>query len=124
MTVCRLGERKGQVTKQELIDAVGQHYPQLARHTAEMMVNTVFTCMTDALAKGERIEIRGFGSFFLVPRAARAGRNPRTGADVVVPAKNALRFRVGKELGARVNGQAEADGNDEAAAASSLVRAN
>jgi integration host factor subunit beta len=95
------------VTKQELIDAVGQHYPQLAGHIAEMVVNALFTGMTDALAKGERIEIRGFGSFFLTTRAARAGRNPRTGAAIAVTAKKVPRFRAGKTLRARIDGQPE-----------------
>ncbi len=69
------------------------------------MVNAVFDSMTDALAKGERIEIRGFGSFIVKQRAAREGRNPRTGAVVSVAAKKVPLFKVGKELRLRVDGQ-------------------
>jgi integration host factor subunit beta len=61
--------------------------------------------MTDALAKGERIEIRGFGSFIVKQRSAREGRNPRTGEIVSVAAKKVPLFKVGKELRLRVDGQ-------------------
>ena len=71
----------------------------------EVMVNAVFDSMTDALAKGERIEIRGFGSFMVKQRTAREGRNPRTGEIVSVAAKRVPLFKVGKELRLRVDGQ-------------------
>ncbi len=69
------------------------------------MVNAVFDSMTDALAKGERIEIRGFGSFIIKHRPAREGRNPRTGTVVSVAAKRVPLFKVGKELRSRVDSQ-------------------
>jgi nucleoid DNA-binding protein len=69
------------------------------------MVNVVFDSMTEALAKGERIEIRGFGSFLVKQRLAGNGRNPRTGAMVAVAAKRIPQFKVGKELRFRVDGQ-------------------
>jgi integration host factor beta subunit len=93
------------VTKRDLIEEVAQQYPRFSRREAEVMVNAVFDSMTDALAKGERIEIRGFGSFMVKQRAAREGRNPRTGAIVSVAAKRVPLFKVGKELRLRVDGQ-------------------
>lgn len=93
------------VTKRDLIEEIAQHYPRFSRRDAEVMVNAVFDSMTDALAKGERIEIRGFGSFIVKQRAAREGRNPRTGSLVSVSAKKVPLFKVGKELRLRVDGQ-------------------
>lgn len=93
------------MTKRDLIEEVARQYPRFSRRDAEVMVNAVFDSMTDALAKGERIEIRGFGSFIVKQRAAREGRNPRTGAVVSVAAKKVPLFKVGKELRLRVDGQ-------------------
>jgi len=93
------------VTKRDLIEEVAQQYPRFSRRDAEVMVNAVFDSMTDALGKGERIEIRGFGSFIVKQRAAREGRNPRTGDIVSVAAKKVPLFKVGKELRLRVDGQ-------------------
>jgi integration host factor subunit beta len=93
------------VTKRDLIEEVAQQYPRFSRRDAEVMVNAVFDSMTDALAKGERIEIRGFGSFIVKQRLAREGRNPRTGDIVSVASKKVPLFKVGKELRLRVDGQ-------------------
>lgn len=93
------------MTKRDLIEEVAQQYPRFSRREAEVMVNAVFDSMTEALAKGERIEIRGFGSFMVKQRTAREGRNPRTGAIVSVAAKRVPLFKVGKELRLRVDGQ-------------------
>ena len=95
----------GSVTKRDLIEEVAQRYPRFSRRDAEVMVNTVFDSMTEALAKTERIEIRGFGSFIVKQRPAREGRNPRTGEVVDVVAKKVPLFKVGKELRLRVDGQ-------------------
>lgn len=93
------------MTKRDLIEEVALQYPRFSRRDAEVMVNAVFDSMTDALAKGERIEIRGFGSFIVKQRSAREGRNPRTGEIVSVAAKKVPLFKVGKELRLRVDGQ-------------------
>jgi integration host factor subunit beta len=93
------------VTKRDLIEEVAQHYPRFSRRDAEVMVNAVFDSMTEALAKSERIEIRGFGSFIVKQRNARDGRNPRTGEIVSVAAKKVPLFKVGKELRLRVDGK-------------------
>jgi integration host factor subunit beta len=94
------------MTKRDLIDEVMKGYSQLARRDAELVVNGVFDSMTQALARGDRIEIRGFGSFVVKQRRAREGRNPKTGAVVPVAAKRVPFFKVGKELRLRVDGKA------------------
>lgn len=92
------------MTKQDLIGEVAKLYPQYAVREVEIMVNVVFESLTAALAQGEGIELRGFGSFSVRHHAAREGRNPKTGALVWVAAKRVPRFKVGKELSQRVNG--------------------
>jgi integration host factor subunit beta len=93
------------MTKRDLIEEVVKLYPRFSRRDVEVMVNTVFDSMTDALSRGERIEIRSFGSFVVKRRQAREGRNPKTGTIVNVNAKRVPFFKVGKELRLRVNGQ-------------------
>ena len=93
------------MTKRDLIDEVLKLFPRFSRRDAEVMVNAVFDSMTGALTRGERIEIRGFGSFVVKHRHARDGRNPKTGAVVAVLAKRVPFFKVGKELRLRVDGK-------------------
>jgi integration host factor subunit beta len=93
------------MTKRDLIEEVAKAFPQFARRDAEGVVNTVFDTMTGALVRGDRIEIRGFGSFVVKQRQARDGRNPKTGAVVPVEAKRVPFFKVGKELRLRVDGK-------------------
>jgi len=88
-----------------LIEEVVKQYPRFSRRDAEIMVNSVFESMTDALLRDERIEIRGFGSFVVKHRQAREGRNPKTGEVVSVAAKRVPFFKVGKELKLRVDGK-------------------
>lgn len=85
------------MTKSELIDAMAAR-SQLTKARAELVVNCVFEAMTEALQRGEGIEIRGFGSFTVRPYKPYDGRNPRTGNPVPVPAKRLPFFKVGKEL--------------------------
>jgi len=101
------------VTKRDLIEEIARYYPRFSRRDAEVIVNAVFDSMTDALAKGERIEIRGFGSFIVKQRSSREGRNPRTGDVVAVAAKKVPLFKVGKELRLRVDDQ-PAEANEPA----------
>ena len=91
------------VTKSELIEEVARLAPDISKRDVEIIVNTIFETMTDALGRKERIEIRGFGSFIAKERRAREGRNPRTGEKVFVPRKWVPFFTVGKELRERVN---------------------
>lgn len=90
------------MTKSELIDAMAGR-TQLTKARAELVVNCVFDAMTEALQRGEGIEIRGFGSFTVRPYKPYSGRNPRTGQPVPVPAKRLPFFKVGKELKEIVN---------------------
>src|SRR5262250_1381261 len=90
------------MTKSELIDAIAGR-GELTKARAELVVNCVFDSMTEALQRGEGIEIRGFGSFTVRPYKAYSGRNPRTGEPVPVPPKRLPFFKVGKELRELVN---------------------
>ena len=90
------------MTKSELIDAIAGR-GELTKARAELVVNCVFDAMTEALQRGEGIEIRGFGSFTVRPYKPYNGRNPRTGQPVPVPAKRLPFFKVGKDLKDLVN---------------------
>ncbi len=92
------------MTKSELIEMVAQR-TGMTKGRAEMVVSTIFDSMTDALARGDGIEIRGFGSFTVRQYKAYEGRNPRTGDVVHVPPKKLPFFKVGKDLRERVNGK-------------------
>lgn len=99
------------MTKSELIAALAARYPQLAARDTDYAVKTVLDAMTQALASGQRIEIRGFGSFSLSQRSPRVGRNPKSGEQVLVPGKQVPHFKAGKELRERV----DLDGGEEEA---------
>lgn len=98
--------QRASVTKSELIERVAQE-SGLTKGRAEMVVNTIFDSMADALQQGDGIEIRGFGSFTVRRYKSYEGRNPRTGEVVHVAPKRLPFFKVGKELRERVNGSAE-----------------
>jgi integration host factor subunit beta len=85
-----------------LIDLIAER-AEMPRKHAERVVNTIFDTMSTALTSGDRIEIRGFGTFSIKHYPAYTGRNPRTGEEVQVPAKDAIKFKVGKELRSMVN---------------------
>ena len=89
-------------TKSDLIELLSAH-ARLPRPTAEQVIDIVFDQMIAAMKRGERIEIRGFGSFEVRDYKAYQGRNPRTGDAVQVPPKKLPFFKVGKELRERVN---------------------
>jgi integration host factor beta subunit len=91
------------VTKSELVATISEKRNDLSKKDIEQVVNTIFKSMKDALIRGERIEIRGFGSFTVKDRDARIGRNPKIGTPVDIPAKRIPFFTVGKELRERVN---------------------
>ena len=92
------------MTKSELIEVVAQE-ANLTKGRAEMVINTIFEAMVEALQRGEGIEIRGFGSFTVRQYKSYEGRNPRTGDPVHVAPKRLPFFKVGKDLRLRVNGQ-------------------
>jgi integration host factor subunit beta len=91
------------MTKSELITAISGTQPQLDYRDVELAVKEILEQMSAALAAGERIEVRGFGSFSLHYRPPRVGRNPKTGAAVHVPDKFVPHFKPGKELRERVD---------------------
>ena len=90
-------------TKSEIIDGLARRQLHLARHDVELGVKEILEHIGSSLAHGERIEIRGFGSFSLHFRPPRQGRNPKTGQSVALPGKNVPYFKPGKELRDRVN---------------------
>ena len=96
------------MTKSELIALLAQKQPSLSEKDVEFAVNALLRQMSDTLATGERIEIRGFGSFNLHFREHRIGRNPKTGLAVAVPGRYVPHFKPGKELRFRVNAVMEA----------------
>jgi integration host factor subunit beta len=91
------------LTKSELIAELATANPHLRGQDVETIVATIFEEITFALARGERVELRGFGAFTVKHRDARTGRNPRTGASVSVDEKSVPFFKAGKELRVRVN---------------------
>ncbi len=102
--------------KSQLIAKLAAENPHLSRGEAERVVARVLDCITEALAGGRRVELRGFGAFSVRARPARAGRNPRTGEEVSVPGKAAPFFRSGKEMRERLNVVDEETGGEEAEA--------
>ena len=94
------------MNKSELIRRLVEKKPQLAHSDVAAAVKTLVESLTDALASGRRIEVRGFGGFSLRYRSAGMSRNPRTGERVAVPAKHAVSFKPGRELRRRVNASA------------------
>ena len=89
--------------KSELIQKLADENPHLYQRDVERIVSAVFDEITDALSRGDRVELRGFGAFSVKHRDARTGRNPRTGESVEVPAKRAPFFKTGKDLRDRMN---------------------
>lgn len=89
--------------KSELIARLVEANPHLYQRDVERIVNTIFEEITDTLAKGNRVELRGFGAFSVKHRPARIGRNPRTGDTVNVPEKYVPYFKTGKDLRERLN---------------------
>ena len=94
--------KAGVMTKAELVDEVAR-VVQLTKKQAETIVNIVFDSIVDSLRAGQKIELRGFGSFRLRSRKSRTGRNPKTGEKVQIAAKRVPFFKVGKELRERVD---------------------
>lgn len=91
------------MTRSELVERIADLHPQLQLKDAELAVRVILDALSNALSKGGRAEIRGFGSFGLNYRPLRQGRNPKTGAKVKVPAKYVPHFKPGKELKERVD---------------------
>jgi integration host factor subunit beta len=93
------------MTKSELILKIGELNPHLYQRDVERIVSTIFDEISAALARGDRVELRGFGAFSVKQRNARLGRNPRTGDAVAVERKAVPFFKTGKQLRDRLNGK-------------------
>lgn len=91
--------------RSELIQKIADENPHLYQRDVERIVNTIFEEITDAMARGDRVELRGFGAFSVKRRDARTGRNPRTGEAVAVSEKHVPFFKTGKLLRDRLNGK-------------------
>ena len=91
------------MTKSELIEKIAEKVDGLSKKQTEVVVETIFESRKESLAKGGKVEIRGFGNFRLRSRNARKARNPKTGEAVDVPPKKVPYFKVGKELREMVN---------------------
>lgn len=89
--------------KSELVQRLAEHNPHLYQRDIEKLVNAILGTISDALARGDRVELRGFGTFGVKNRGARTGRNPKTGDFVAVPEKAAPIFKTGKEMRRRLN---------------------
>ncbi|MBI3071247.1 MAG: integration host factor subunit beta [Deltaproteobacteria bacterium] len=98
------------MTKSELILKLTQTRPTMKLREAEAIVNAIFDSMIEAMQRGERIEIRGFGSFVVKEYRPYEGRNPKTGEKIQVHSKRSPTFKVGKELQERVNAKRPKDG--------------
>jgi integration host factor subunit beta len=90
------------MTKADIVEQASS-VVDIPKRKGEVVVNTVLKCIIDALAEGDRVDLRGFGSFRVSERDERMGRNPRTGEVIEVPAKKVPLFRAGKEFRRRVN---------------------
>ncbi len=93
------------MTRSDLVTRLAERFAQLTQRDTEFAVKTVLDAMSDALARGYRIEIRGFGSFSVNRRPPRMGRNPRSGAQVLIPEKRVPHFKPGKALRESVDAQ-------------------
>ncbi len=90
------------MTRSELIEVLSQRFPALTRADAAAATEVIIDSIGETLSAGDRVEIRGFGSFSTHVRAPRIGRNPKTGEKVPVPAKRVIQFKAGLELRERV----------------------
>ncbi len=86
------------MTRSELVEKIAEKCTDFTKRQVEMMFDTIIDSIKDALKRGERVEIRGFGNFTVKTRNPRIARNPKTGESVEVPMKRAVHFKVGKEL--------------------------
>lgn len=90
--------------KSELVQLIAERNPHLYQRDVEHVVNAILDEIVDALSKGDRVELRGFGAFSVKNRPARTGRNPRTGETVTVEEKHVPFFKTGKDMRERLNG--------------------
>jgi len=99
--------RQGRMIKSELVQRISLQNPHLYQRDVENIVNAILDEIVAAMARGDRVELRGFGAFSVKNRPARTGRNPRTGAHVAVDKKSVPFFKTGKEMRERLNRPAQ-----------------
>ena len=109
------------MTRSDLVTQLAEQFSQLTHRDTEFAVKTILDAMSDALARGHRIEIRGFGSFSINRRPPRMGRNPRSGEQVVIPEKLVPHFKPGKALREAVDAQVPVAGAEPADEATTLL---
>lgn len=93
------------MNRSDLVEQLAEQFDQLTQRDVDLAVKTILEAMANALARGHRIEIRGFGSFSVNHRAPRVGRNPRTGASVAIPERRVPHFKPGKALRETIGAQ-------------------
>jgi len=117
MTVAKANDLEqkaaGSMIKSELVQRIAGQNPHLYQRDIENIVNAVLGEITSALARGDRVELRGFGVFVVKPRKRGVGRNPRTGEEVAIPSGKTIRFKPGKDL--QVSDKAELSAQPDAA---------
>jgi integration host factor subunit beta len=91
------------MTKSELIEAVSARVKSFSKKDVEVIVDSLFNSMTESLSRGEKVEIRGFGSFKIKERDGRQGRNPKSGENIFIEPKRVPFFKAGKEIRERIN---------------------
>ncbi|NPA57958.1 MAG: integration host factor subunit beta [Aquificae bacterium] len=91
--------------KSDLIEEIADQFPEIDRKEVAQIVNGVFEAMMEGLANGEKVEIRGLGTFRVKSRKGKTARNPRTGEKIKVPPKKVVHFKIGKVLRAKLNGK-------------------
>ncbi len=91
------------MTKSELIEAVSARVKSFSKKDVEVIVDSLFNSMTESLSRGEKVEIRGFGSFKIKEREGRQGRNPKSGENIFIEPKRVPFFKAGKEIRERIN---------------------
>lgn len=91
------------MTKSELIETIASKVGNFSRKDIEIIVETLFNSMTESLSKGDKVEIRGFGSFKIKSRDGRQGRNPKSGENIFIESKRVPFFKAGKEIRERIN---------------------
>ena len=103
-----MSRRRRNMIKSVLVQKISARYPHLYQRDVDNIVNAIFGEIIAAMARGDRVELRGFGAFSVKHRSARTGRNPRTGANVAVDRKRVPYFKTGKEMRQRLNRPSEA----------------
>jgi integration host factor subunit beta len=124
MLITASGSQPLNMTRSDLVARLAERFGQLTQRDAEFAVKTILDAMSESLARGHRIEIRGFGSFSINRRPPRMGRNPRSGEQVLIPEKLVPHFKPGKALREGVDAHGDALAQDASSAPSDVLITN